>query len=127
MPETLVLHRTHGGNTPTIWEEDASPWLDVNRKHLAEIEAAPRDREDRLARANLLMNMALGEYWRRNLAASRRWMWRALLANPRILEDPGHYVWCAPLLHALLPHPLADRVIGFTAADRYITPEGLAA
>jgi GT2 family glycosyltransferase len=125
--ESLVLHRTHPGNTPTIWAQAAIPWLIVNGKHLDEIAADPRGAEDRRARANLLMNMALGEYWRRDLAASRRWMWRALLADPKVLARPGHYVWCAPLMHALLPHALAERAIDRIQPDRYLTLRGQAA
>jgi glycosyltransferase involved in cell wall biosynthesis len=125
--ESLVLHRTHPGNTPTIWAEAAIPWLIVNGKHLAEIGGAPRGVEDRKARANLLVNMALGEYWRRDLAASRRWMWRALRADPSVLAKPGYYVWCAPLLHTLLPHALADRAIDWIRPDQYLTSQGQAA
>jgi GT2 family glycosyltransferase len=123
LPEILVLHRSHPGNTPTIWAEAATPWLAVNRKHLAELAGSPNGAEERRGRANLLMNMALGEYWRRNLWASRCWMWRAIVADPRILAQPGYYLWCAPLLHALLPHPVADRLIERIKPDRYITAE----
>jgi glycosyltransferase involved in cell wall biosynthesis len=123
VPETLVLHRTHAGNTATVWNEDAEPWLAVNRKHLAELDGFPRGPEERIARGNLLVNMALGEYWRRNLGASRRWMLRAIASAPRILARPGHYVWCAPLLHALLPHFLAQFLIDCIGPDRYLTPE----
>lgn len=123
--EALVLHRTHPGNTPTVWTKDAAPWLAVNRKHLSELARRPIGADERLARANLLVNMALGEYWRRDLAASRRWMWKAIRADPRILTQPGHYVWCAPLMHALLPHAVAELIVERIGPDRYITaPEG---
>jgi glycosyltransferase involved in cell wall biosynthesis len=118
--EALVLHRTHPGNTPTRWHDDALPWLTVNRKHLAEIDAGSGGTEDQRARANLLMNMALGEYWRRDLRASRRWMWRALAADPQVLAQPGNPVWCAPLLGTLLPHRLADRLAGRICGERYV-------
>ncbi len=117
--ETLVLHRIHSGNTPTIWEQDAAPWLLVNRKHLEDLRTG-HNPEDSRARRNLLVNMALGEYWKRDLAASRRWMWRALLADPFLLARP-RYVWCAPLLHACLPHVIADRLAARVGCDRYIT------
>jgi glycosyltransferase involved in cell wall biosynthesis len=119
VPETLVLHRTHPGNTPTIWARAAVPWLAVNRKHLSEIAGGPPNPENGRASANLLLNMALGEYWRRNLGASRRWMWRAVLADPGILARPGYYLWGAPLMHALLPRRLADWMIDRIGPDRY--------
>lgn len=124
--ETLVLHRAHPDNTPNIWALAAIPWLAVNRKHLAELGAGAIGAEERRGRANLLLNMALGEYWRRDLPASRRWMWRALATNPRILAQPGYYVWCAPLLHALLPHAIADRLIARGHGDPYTNPALLA-
>lgn len=122
VPETLVLHRSHPGNTANIWEEIAAPWLLVNRKHLEEISRGTLGSDERRGRANLLLNMALGEYWRRNLPASRRWMWRALVADPRLLSRPRYYVWCAPLLHSLLPHWIAEKLIARIGPDRYITP-----
>jgi glycosyltransferase involved in cell wall biosynthesis len=119
--EALVMHRTHPGNTPTIWADNAAPWLAINRKHLTELEDVPVGPETRRARGNLLVNMALGEYWRRNLPASRAWMRRALRANPGpLLARPTHYVWCAPLVHALLPRPLADRVLARIRPDLYL-------
>jgi glycosyltransferase involved in cell wall biosynthesis len=126
-PETLVLHRSHPGNTPTIWAQAAVPWLSVNRKHLSETAGAPKGSEARRARGNLFMNMALGEYWRRNLGASRGWMWRALMADPQILKATDSWVWRAPLLNALMPHPLADRLAARVGGDRYVTPERQAA
>ena len=125
--EQLVLHRTHPGNTPTVWREAAIPWLTVNRKHLSELDAGAKGPVERRARANLLMNMALGEYWRRDLAASRRWMWRALAADMSILKEPAHYVWCAPLLHALLPHRLADALATRITGEHYATADGCGA
>jgi glycosyltransferase involved in cell wall biosynthesis len=122
--DTLVLHRTHAGNTPTIWDQAAIPWLAVNHRHLSELDEGRSGPEDARGRANLLLNIALGEYWRRDLAASRRWMWQALLANPAMLARPAYYVWCAPLLHALLPHRLADRALARIQPDLY---EGRAA
>jgi len=121
--ETLVLHRTHPGNTRTIWNEAATPWLAVNRKHLSELAEGDVGPEERRGRANLLVNMALGEYWRRDLRAARRWMRLALLANPRILARSTHYVWCAPLMHALMPRPLAERFIARIRPDCYISQE----
>jgi hypothetical protein len=79
--------------------------------------------EDRRARANFLLNMALGEYWRRDLTASRRWMWRALAADIGILRQPAHPVWCTPLLHALLPHRLADAVAARLTGEHYRVSE----
>ena len=119
----LVLHRTHPGNTPTVWTEDAAPWIAVNRKHLSELAQGPQGPQERRARANLFMNMALGEYWRGRLMASRLWMLRALLANPRLLARSTHYVWCAPLLRALLPGPLAELIMSRTGGDRYVDLE----
>ena len=122
--EPLVLHRTHPGNTLAVWAEAAIPWLMVNRNHLSELADGACNDEERRGRANLLLNMALGEYWRRNILASRLWMWRALLANPRMFARPGDPVWCAPLLNSLLPHPLADLIVAYIGADRYVDPEG---
>ena len=122
VPESLVLHRTHPGNTPTVWANDAAQWLEVNWKHLSELAGTSLGPEERRARGNLLLNMALGEYWRRDLAASRRWMWRALLSDPGVLARSAHYVWCAPVLHALLPHALADQFVNRIPVDRYTQP-----
>ena len=116
--EPLVMHRTHPGNTVTRWVAVAEPWLHVCRKHLAEL---PRsgDPRTRRARHNLLLNLSLGEYWRRNRWPSRRWMWRALLADPRPLRNPGYYMWGAPLLHAFLPRPVADALVKRWGVDPY--------
>ena len=121
VPETLVLHRTHPDNTPMVWAESAVQWISVIRRHLAEAEAHAGTPGMRRARRNLLLNMSLGEYWRRDLSASRRWMWRALWADPGLLLHPGYYVWAAPLMHALLPHSLADRVVVRYGMDNYPT------
>ena len=119
--ETLVLHRTHPGNTATVWTEDAEQWLTVMRKHLAEIEPLPRNVSLRRGRRNLLINMALGEYWRRNLPASRRWMWRACCADPSLMIQRSP-VWGAPLLHACLPHWVAAWLVSRAGLDNYETP-----
>ncbi len=125
--ETLVLHRTHPGNTPTVWADDAAQWLAVNGKHLWELRGVRLGPEERRARGNLMLNMALGEYWRRDLAASRRWLWRALLADPGVFARTERYVWSAPALHAALPRPIADRCITRISPDLYGPPAGLAA
>ncbi|CAN5567198.1 hypothetical protein BH09GEM1_BH09GEM1_37850 [soil metagenome] len=83
--ESLVQHRVHPGNTPTVWAENAIPWRYVCEKHLS---AMPRRSDDpvlKRARHNLLLNISLGEYWRRHRWASRWWMWRALLVSLRPL------------------------------------------
>jgi glycosyltransferase involved in cell wall biosynthesis/peptidoglycan/xylan/chitin deacetylase (PgdA/CDA1 family) len=121
LPEVLVLHRTHPGNTPTIWNEDAEPWMTVMRKHLAETEALPDTPELHRGRRNLMVNMALGEFWRRNLPESRRWMWRAMRHDPDLLRHPRSTVWGAPLLHACMPHFLADRMVRRYWVDNYET------
>jgi len=121
VPETLVLHRTLPHNHANVWTRSAPQWMTVNRKHLFEIENAPMGPEEKRARGNLLVNLAIGEYWVRNLPATRRWMWRALLAAPRILARPGYYVWCAPLMHALLPKAIAYWAIDRIGPDRYIS------
>ena len=54
-------------------------------------------------------------------------MRRALFADPRILARATHYVWCAPLMHALMPRPLARRFIARIGPDCYFTHEGQAA
>jgi len=119
LTEPLVLHRTHRGNTPTVWTEDAGQWLNVMRKHLLLSQPVEKN-----AVRNLLVNMALGEYWRRDLAASRRWMWRALRADPTLLLKPGYYVWGAPLLHACLPHFAASWLVARSGVDDYRTEDG---
>ena len=117
--EPLVLHRTHPGNTVARWRDAATPWLHVCRKHLNELPRRNADRRMRRARHNLLLNVSLGEYWRRNRWASRWWMWRALLADPRPLQNPGYYLWGAPLLHAFLPRPVADYLVRAWEVDPY--------
>ncbi len=119
--EVLVLHRTHPGNTPTIWTEDAQPWLTVMRRHLAETEDLPESPELHRGRRNLMVNMALGEYWRRNLPESRRWMWRAMRHDPDLLRYPRSPVWGAPLLHACMPHAAAERMAQRYWVDNYET------
>ena len=120
--ESLVRHRTHAGNTVEGWANAALPWLHVCRKHLSELPARNNDRRMRRARHNLLLNLSLGEYWRRNRWASRWWMWRALLVDPRPLRRPGYYMWAAPLLHAFLPRPLADYLVRSWEVDPYADP-----
>ncbi len=117
--EPLVRHRVHPGNTPTNWIENAEPWLYVCRKHLAELPAASRDPVLRRARHNLLLNLSLGEYWRRHRWASRWWMWRALGVELRPLRNPGYFTWSAPLLHAFLPRFIADRLVRAWKVDPY--------
>ena len=116
----LVLYRAHAGNTSADWATAAVHWLAINRGHLAEIDDYRPTAELRKARGNLLVNMALGEFWRRNLPASRRWMWRAILARPALLRKPLYYVWAAPMLHACLPHFAADFVNRNIGGDPYL-------
>jgi glycosyltransferase involved in cell wall biosynthesis len=123
VPETLVLHRAHSGNTPDVWNLDAAPWIAVIRRHMAELDALPAHETPRGAYRNLRINMALGEYWRRNLPASRRWMWRALRRDPALLAKPWHSVWGAPLLHACLPHAAAARLVTRFKLDNYATTQ----
>lgn len=120
VPEMLVQHRTHAGNTPTHWERNAEPWLYVCRKHFTELPPRPRDAHMRRARHNLLLNLSLGEYWRRHRWASRWWMWRALIADLRPLRNPGYSTWSAPLLHAFLPRSVADTLIRAWGVDPYV-------
>jgi len=82
----------------------------VCRKHLRLLEAHASLPARRRAQRNCFVNLSLGEYWRGDLRASRRWMWRALATDPGLLRAPNHSVWGAPLLHACLPHALAYRV-----------------
>jgi len=127
VPETLVLHRTHPGNTAMVWAEDAWQWLAVNHKHLTELKGVALGPEERRARGNLLMNVAIGEYWRRDLAATRRWMWRALLADPGVFVRSAQYVWSAPLLRSMLPRPIADLCLARIPTDLYAGPQEQAA
>ena len=117
--EPLVQHRVHPGNTPTDWVANAEPWLYVCRKHLAELPEGSRDPVFRRARHNLLLNLSLGEYWRRHRWASRWWMWRALAVDLRPFRNPGHSTWSAPLLHAFLPRFIADRLVRSWKVDPY--------
>ena len=117
--EALVLHRTHPGNTPSVWIQSAEQWLTVCRKHLADLPAQAPEEHLRRARHNLLVNMSLGEYWRRNRWASRRWMWRALAVERRPLWHPTYYVWGAPLVHAFFPRMIADRIVRAMGVDDY--------
>lgn len=120
VPEPLVLHRTHPGNTTASWAEAAEPWLEVMRKHLRELQPTESGPAARRARHNLYLNMSLGEYWRRRHWASRWWMWRALLVDPRPLRNPGYYMWGAPLLNAFLPAFVADAFAERWHVDRYL-------
>jgi glycosyltransferase involved in cell wall biosynthesis len=119
IPETLVRYRRHPGNTPMRWALDAEPWLYVMRKHLAALPASDAAPTDRRARHNLLLNVALGEYWRGDRRASRRWMLRALRADPRPLYRPVHPVWSAPLFSAFLPAVAADFLVRVLGVDAY--------
>lgn len=126
VPEVLVWHRKHAGNTMPLWKTDAEPWLYVNHKHLAALPAAwRRDASLSRARHNLMLNVSLGEYWRGHRWASRWWMWRALLLDLEPLRQPVYYVWGAPLLHAFLPGFLATFLLRQSGVDRYLdTPAG---
>lgn len=119
IPDTLVQYRRHPGNTPMRWVQDAEPWLYVMRKHLAALQPSDAAPTLRRARHNLLLNIALGEYWRGDRRASRRWMLRALRADPRPLYRPVHPVWSAPLLSAFLPIVAADFLIRVLGVDAY--------
>ena len=111
--EPLLLHRAHAGNTPSHWPSVAEPWVTVMRKHLREPALPSR------GRTNLMVNMAIGEYWRGHLCASRRWIWSALLRDPALLTRPGFYAWGAPFLHSVLPRFLAEPAIERLGADPY--------
>lgn len=119
--EPLLLYRSHAGNTSvtTTWPRAATPWLIVNHKHLAAVHGQWRHRR---ARHNLCLNIALGEYWRRNLGASRYWMLRALALSPRPLLRPAYHVHAAPLLHALLPAAIAAKIITHFHCQNYDDP-----
>lgn len=120
IPERLVLHRTHAGNTGGSWREAAIPWLVVMRKHLLDLPRGDRSATMRRARHNLYLNLSLGEYWRRHRWASRWWMWRALAVDTRPLRNPGYYMWGAPLLNAFLPARLADAIARRWHVDLYL-------
>ncbi len=111
--EPLLLHRTHTGNTPSHWPSDAIPWLAVMRKHLLEPAIPAR------GRTNLMVNMAIGEYWRGHFGASRRWIWQALLRDPALFTRPAFYTWGAPFLRSVLPRFLAEKAIDRAGADPY--------
>ncbi len=119
LKETLVQYRRHAGNTPMRWAQEAEPWLYVMRKHLAALEPSDTAPTLRRARHNLLLNLALGEYWRGDRRASRQWMLRALRADPRPLYRPVHPVWSAPLFSALLPAVAADLLVRVLGVDAY--------
>ena len=119
--EPLLHYRSHPGNTnvTTTWPRAAQPWLIVMHKHLAAVQGQSHHRR---ARHNLCLNIAIGEYWRRNLSASRYWMWRALALNPRPLRHPAYHVHAAPLLHALLPAVVATKLIAHYGCQNYDDP-----
>ena len=124
VPEVLARVRRHAGNGAPPWRDVAEPWLLVQHKHLASLSQAVEraglsaSRAGR-ARFHLLLNVALGELWRGDRSASRRWMLRALRASPRPLLRPWDPVWCAPLLHAGLPAHVASRLVRLVGADPY--------
>lgn len=121
--EQLVLHRRHEGNTPTVWANAAVPWIHVCTKHLRELPAssAVQGRSElQRARHNLLLNLSLGEFWRRRYWASRWYMWRALLVSARPLREPTYWVWGAPLVHAFAPRVLAGYVSRRMPVDQYV-------
>jgi GT2 family glycosyltransferase len=119
LPDTLVQYRRHAGNTPMRWAQDAEPWLYVMHKHLAALHSSDTAATLRRARHNLLLNLALGEYWRGDRRASRRWMLRALRADPRPLYRPVHPVWSAPLFSAFLPSVASDFLVRVCGVDAY--------
>lgn len=119
VPEVLVSVRVHAGNVEPSWAECAAPFIRVAEKHLAALPASPVDAVDRRARHNLLMQRALGELWRGDRAAARRWLLRALRLDPRPLLRPWHPTWGALLAHAALPSGLADRAATWLGVDRY--------
>jgi glycosyltransferase involved in cell wall biosynthesis len=120
LPETLVQYRRHAGNTPLRWAQDAEPWLYVMHKHLAALRPTDTEPTLRRARHNLLLNIALGEYWRGDRRASRRWMLRALRVDPRPLYRPVHPVWSAPLFNAFLPAIASDFLVRVSGVDAYV-------
>jgi len=119
LPDALVQYRRHRGNTPMRWVQDAEPWLYVMRKHLAALDASDDAPVLRRARHNLLLNLSLGEYWRGDRRASRRWMWRALRENLRPLGRAGHPVWSAPLFSAFFPARVSDWLVRVLGVDAY--------
>lgn len=121
--EQLLLHRRHEGNTPTVWANAAVPWVHVCARHLREMPASSSSQsraELRRARHNLLLNLSLGEFWRRRYWASRWYMWRALLVSARPLREPTYWVWGAPLVHAFLPRLLAGYISRRLPVDQYV-------
>jgi glycosyltransferase involved in cell wall biosynthesis len=119
LPDTLVQYRRHAGNTPLRWVHDAEPWLYVMRKHLTALQSSDTAPTFRRARHNLLLNLALGEYWRGDRRASRQWMLRALRVDPRPLYRPVHPVWSAPLFNAFLPAIASDFLVRLCGVDAY--------
>lgn len=119
VPEVLVQCRRHAGNTPLRWTQDAEPWLYVMHKHLAALHSSDTAPGVQRARHNLLLNLALGEYWRGDRRASRQWMLRALRVDPRPLYRPVHPVWSAPLFSAFLPAVAADFLVRLLGVDAY--------
>jgi len=119
--EPLLLYRSYPGNTAVTatWYLSAPQWLKVMRKHLAAIEALPGLRR---ARRNLHVNMAIGHYWRRDYAASRRSMWRALALDTTLLATRGYCAWAAPLAHAVMPHAIASRAVARFNVQNYDSP-----
>jgi glycosyltransferase involved in cell wall biosynthesis len=110
-PEPLVGYRVHPGNMSKDLRVEAPDWLAGNRKHLTLIDQHPGGPDRRRAQRNLYINMALGEHWLDNRAASRRWMWRALRLDPGLLRRPAHPVWHAPLLAAMGGQNISPRLL----------------
>jgi glycosyltransferase involved in cell wall biosynthesis len=132
VPETLVSVRVHEGNIEPPWSALAAPFIRVAEKHLAALEEdthrtiergdgdATRAATLRRARHNLLMQRALGELWRGDRPAARRWLVRALRDDPRPLLRPWHPTWGALLLHAALPEAVAETLARALGVDRYV-------
>jgi glycosyltransferase involved in cell wall biosynthesis len=119
LPEVLVSVRVHEGNAEPTWATRAEPWLRVMHKHLAELSQVPDAAHRRRAEHHLLMNVALGEFWRGDHGAMRRWLRRSLRVDAGPLLRPHDPVWGTLLLHTALPSSLADACARALGVDRY--------
>ena len=122
VPRPLVHVRRRAEHLDTDFAALADSWLLVNRKHL-ELLSAAREHlgaaQWRRAHRNLLLNMSLGEFWRGDRRAARRWIGRALRLDPGFLLRRGRVVWGAPLLHSFLPAAVAAMLVRLAGADTY--------
>jgi glycosyltransferase involved in cell wall biosynthesis len=127
VPECVAAYRARRGHDGIPLPAGASQWVTVNARHLTDLAHHPDvPRRDR-ARRNLLVNLALGERWRGNARAARRWALAAARAEPALLWARDAPDWQSGFLEALLGRRGAAVTRRFTEVPAPAHPEAEAA